>query len=433
MSNISNIQLGQTKYPLKDTFSRMYIEESVINVGFIMENENLTFTQAILKAISEAPMHSSIYIPFGTYSLTSQVVISKPLTLIGEYNGLDLDTPGSYITLINSDVTNPFIISSPGVSIKNISIKCTAVNGSIIAIQGSPTLNVFRYIDLENVFLYGNSAINGIYCGTSLIVTTFRNVRCAFCKNGFLIEGQSNTSLLFDNCWAINSYLAGFDLTNCYYSTFVNCQCDSNNSQYYGYHITSCNVVTLLGCGCEKSHRAGLFVELSNNIHANMYIVQANSDNNTSHGYVTLNSCSQVLLDCCQFVDASRMLYSNNSSFILIGCNNGNIVLDLKEMSVNGGHFEYQFPNPGSLTLTNLTNSSLTLRFINGMYWLSGIATLNGYVGTIKLPFPINFYASNIALCANGTADCRADLNGDTITVSCGEQNLKVAILISFI
>ncbi len=304
-------------------------------------------TQAFIDAIAATPVHGTVYIPIGEYKISSTIDIKKPITILGDYTGLDVEYASSAASsddykraLINSYCQNipAFEIYGGGVTMENLGIWQKVENGSrIISIsQGTGSAAVPRNNHFTNIWIngnYGGSTYAAIGIGTNgcnLITSTFDFVRIVFVRYGFVFgaSGMATTSLQFSNCWVEASIDYGYQLQTAYYCAFTGCAVDGYAATPHatgGYAFINCEGISMSGCGAEKLLRA---VQL-----------------NTSNG-VTMVGCAFAGIDNygaqisgdnvfsmigCSMLSSSTTpiaLVSSSTNYNLIGCIYQNISID---------------------------------------------------------------------------------------------------------
>lgn len=236
-------------------------------------------TQAFIDAIAATPVHGTVYIPIGEYMISNTIDVKKPITILGDYVGLDVEYASSAATsdeykrpLIHSYCQNipTFEIYGGGIRLQNIGIWQRVENGGrIISIsRGSGSATVARNNYFSNIWVngnYGGSTYAAIALGTNscnLITTTFEYCRFVFVQYGFVIgtSGSATTSLFFSNCWVEAFISYGYQLQNAYYCQLAACAADGYTATpkaLGGYAFINCEGVTLTGCGVEKT-QAGM-------------------------------------------------------------------------------------------------------------------------------------------------------------------------------
>lgn len=234
---------------------------------------------AFANAIAATPAHGTCYIPNGEYRLNSTISITKPMTLLGDYFGLDVEeynlndgtTARAPLIHAYTDNTPVIQIQSQGVKLQGLGIRAHTAGSGIKVLNGSGTSTVARNIMLDSVFIDGSkddgSYLSVGFSADQLITSDFRFCRFIFVANGFLIgkAGGASTSLHFDNCWVESFTSVGYQLVSCHYSAFTACAADGNKwvSPDYAYALVDCDSITYTGCGCENIGTCGIQLNTS--------------------------------------------------------------------------------------------------------------------------------------------------------------------------
>jgi Pectate lyase superfamily protein len=206
-------------------------------------------TAAINAAITSAGSGGGvIYLPKGTYKISSPLVVASNLIICGDGKSTVIDqttTTADAFTNNNAPVTAfrlaDMFIEGPG-------------SGSGIGVNlGTTGTAPNNFVSLERVTIDGFGS-HGLFCDT-LLVSTFRQVVSQQNgADGIHITSTStvSTSCEFGNCYALaNKGNFGWSLSNLQYSSLQACASDNNTTD--GYQLSACHAVTLNGCGCEQA------------------------------------------------------------------------------------------------------------------------------------------------------------------------------------
>ncbi|MFE4651522.1 glycosyl hydrolase family 28-related protein [Streptomyces sp. NPDC056707] len=212
-------------------------------------NGTVDDTAAIQDAIDDANAAGGgvVYIPRGTYKLTSAIALKSHVQLKGDG--------------INATVLQQTSSSSHGISGSNlelVSIEDLLVDGPGsgtgrgIHLGGTVVIYSF-YVTMRNVMVrqFGDT---GIFIDDPVTTDLYNVTSKENGAEGFYITcsdtGTVGTSTSLVTCYAHNNVGNGFRLYNMVYSTFTGCAADFNVN---GYKIEACEAVTLTGCGAEQN------------------------------------------------------------------------------------------------------------------------------------------------------------------------------------
>lgn len=232
--------------------------------------------QAFINAINSVPVHGTLYIPMGLYRLSAEIVITKPIRILGEYSGWDIwdanpDVPVTVMNkpLIKSESSNYGInVKCLGFTIENIALEMIAssTNGGLCISNENSTVELFnRFNRIVNCSFINNSSESGvgITCKYTGLTTIERCLTYGFTIGYYITQlnanKRENTSLCLFNCWALNYFGSGYNLNECYYTCLLNCACDSINENTNGYGLTKCYGTKLISCGSEKNVNGFIF------------------------------------------------------------------------------------------------------------------------------------------------------------------------------
>lgn len=371
-----------------------------VNVGSYL-NDETSFTDALNQAINDVKAHGTVFIPNGNYEYIGTLTLNKPLTLMGAYTGFDISESTTNVTNdVYKEVSITFnanvgiLINSIGVSICNLCVRNTFTSGNAcirISLDGTGSnTNVLRFINISNVTIWGNRQGYGIF-SDSIIVSTFRFLQIHECTVGIYIKKTvSSTSLLFDNCWAINCINGGYLIQDCYYSTFVSCAADSVNDASYGYYLQDCKTISFVGCGCEKTTEHAYVLWHCSDIVMNVFFTESGMTDNKAG--IKLDGCTNISLNGCTSNDDQTIktpLFAVSSTFFVNSCNFTRVNIDNNVFVINGLHYEYLFNNYEDVNAFTVNNCSLTnvnLYYVNGIKHFIGEISATENNCTITLP-----------------------------------------------
>lgn len=356
MVDFDKISINGTYYNVKDTTARQQISQQGEAIQEIDEKiENIpqmyvsldsyqgTFDQKIAAAIADCPYHGTVFIPAGVYNSAQPITINKPITILGDYTGWDPEAiPSTEYsqTQIISTASIAVLVSSIGVTIKNIAIH-TAMGAVGISLQVQNANNqVMRDFHVSNLYLIGNSEQQpsevGIQCKISIIVSSFEKVIIRNYKTGIELgeENLTSTSLLLALVWVRNTWNIGIWLKGLMYSTLTTCVVESGKQPNVvaGFYLGNCHGVTLNSCGAESIDAPAISAMLSQNLTVSSFVaVNCNSDANWQVEIGNSSLVSGLYLigspqagkygDNCAIIGASNLWYdvSNVQHSILKG------------------------------------------------------------------------------------------------------------------
>ena len=210
-------------------------------------------TLAIQNAINECPMHGTVYIPFfGTPYIITSLYIDKPIRLVSNYTGYEIDTGiiGMDTPVLQSTATGhtfAIYIRSYGVTVENLSIKTSAF-GISCDTQLMPRFTVIRNVSIDCTAPSGGNI--GLFANDCFL-STFERITVYHADRGFYI--YKGTSSTYTNCWA-RDCTSGFDVAKLYYSSFINCCADGLHS--YAFRFYQCLSTSMINCGHETNDGA---------------------------------------------------------------------------------------------------------------------------------------------------------------------------------
>lgn len=367
---ISNIE--QTVSSVYESINNINTEisdlKNIINNGKIinvLNSEGNTFTEKLKQAISECPIHGTVYIPFGEYEITETIIVNKPIRILGGYYGFEIDNYNSYVTieqystpLISCSLNIGLLLQCAGISVSNISIENNGIGDSPCVIKLDVSNTGARYgsihgLQFNNVFVIGNNCQYGVYCPHNVLVSTFNNVRVYNSQYGIKIgyNNSVSTSVVFNNCWCVNNIISNYDLTNVKYSSFISCACD-NSSCENGYVLTNCSNVKLIGCGAEGFNSSGVKLNSCTSIYVSVS-TSLTSQITTSAGAFNISNCNFILFENSRNdTKTDTDLVSSQSTFDCLGCDFVFYSIDGSSYTIDGN---FGWGPYWSLSYDNLT------------------------------------------------------------------------------
>ena len=320
---------------------------------------------AFRNALAATPVHGTMYIPNGVYYIGSTIDIKKPVTICGDYVGLDVEAESTAATadqykqaLINSYCSNSptFEIYGCGVKLANIGIwQKVANNSRMISISaGTGSATVPRNNCFSNIWLNGNygGGYANIGFGTNdcnLITSTFEFCRTIYTGYGYAIgaDNKTTTSIAFINCWAEAFTDYGYLLKHAYYCSLTGCAADgavTSPQATGGYAFNNCLGVTMDGCGTERAQRA---VQLNSSKAFAMIgcgFANINSAGTTTNACVMHGGTVSFSMIGCSILDGSsvNLIYTSGSMNIsVIACDYTNVNIGGTVLAKNGANVIY--------------------------------------------------------------------------------------------
>lgn len=220
-------------------------------------------TAAIQTALNIANLRGGgvVYLPAGTYKLSSALTLYSNITMYGDGVALSVlqQTSTSAHGLVGSNLEL--------VTLQDFTVDGPAT-GTGVGIRLTGTVVIYSfYINMTRVMVkqFGSHGILIDDPVTSVLtnVTSKENG-----GEGFYIQcsdlGTVGTSTSLIGCYAHNNTSGnGFRLYNMVYSALSGCATDNNTN---GYKIEACEGVTLTGCGAEENTGDSIQVNGGNNI-----------------------------------------------------------------------------------------------------------------------------------------------------------------------
>lgn len=238
-------------------------------------------TTAIQNAVNACAGAGVVYIPAGTYRLSSALAVGSGITIRGD---------GANATILDQYTTTANGITISGTTVTNVQILDLRINGfgtgtgvGISATADAGANPVIQLV-LRNLYIYSMGS-HGVYVLVP-IVSTFDNVEAAVCGGrGFYITGVSatttpGTSCTFLSCYANTCALDGWYINMMTYSTFIACASDSCAT---GYVVLGCQTLLFNGCGAEST-------VAKNSLDGTGFKITVDASSNLS-SEITLNTC----------------------------------------------------------------------------------------------------------------------------------------------
>lgn len=237
-------------------------------------------TTAIANAISAATANGGgvVYLPKGTYKITSALSVTDKITLMGAgsttsvistsantFNAIELTSDARRVHLSGFGIT-----SSGGVGASNAGIKMNLTLG--------PAQSVFEDLRILRFF-------KGIEYGDRFWDSTVRNVRCDECTTGAFSSGTAGTNInvVWDRFYSEEHTAVGFQVASAF--TFLLHACnfggELGGGQSQAVRITSNSQLRLVACNFEA------------------HLVAADA------GVVSVESSAQAVFDDCTWAGNS--------------------------------------------------------------------------------------------------------------------------------
>lgn len=260
--------------------------------------------KAALSAVSLAQTvrGASIYVPRGHYKLTDTLILSSyvadnanNLAIIGEgylSTWLDFSTMagGKDGILVSGDQQ----VMLRGFFLKGGAGVRDGIHMGRNLADGGANNNAVSVFDISDVRVQGCSR-DGVHHYNSYMGTMSRVYALANGRDGFHGTGY-HTSLLHQNCYALDNVAAGFNYNGIVYSAFLGCGSDLNQ---FGFVLSNARAVSYKNCGAEGNAQDGWLVFADQNTvdTTNPHMVQecydvrgVSLDNCSGYGNNTLNA-----------------------------------------------------------------------------------------------------------------------------------------------
>jgi polygalacturonase len=212
--------------------------------------DDTTAVQAAINALPTAG--GTVYIPTGTYKLTSALTLRSNLVLIGDGDGPSL----LHQTAANTDLM-------AGTALNKITIQGLYLVGTGAGTGSGLNLtkggnDAVPYVSMRDVTVesFGH---DGVAVENPIVSSFDRVLAQTNGRYGFNLYGQgggaAGTSSALSACYGNGNVTAGFRLLNIVYATLFGCAADHNP---IGYLIDTCQGVNVNGSGAEGNSTAGV-------------------------------------------------------------------------------------------------------------------------------------------------------------------------------
>ena len=292
------------------------LQDVVSVLDFIPESEHAAIkagtstydaTVNIQSAITSA---KRIYLPAGTYKITTTLRIKRDKQLYGDGAGSSIISQAGDITALDANETTDSNLVR-NIVIENLGINCaTTSTTDVCGIRLTGTVNNVWGCTIKNV------NVNGFYDGIRIDRPVLTEVnRCEVSnayRHGFNFTG-GGTSLKVRNSWGRINGGCGFLITGTLqYCTFDTNAADGNGEFGHLFQSTSSGTlypeaITVVGCGAEANTKDGFKFEDCEAFTVNSCF----SYSNTEHGF-HLSGARQTVLTGCRAI--SNTLYGIKTS-----------------------------------------------------------------------------------------------------------------------
>ena len=266
---------------------------SVINKVVIVDGVHYSADGAgIQAAINSLPSTGGkVFIPAGTYNMTSTTTLSSYVTLEGA-------GPTSTILYLADGADDPvlYATSAEGIRITNLGIDGNDGGNTDPSCHGIYFNNV-DYSEIDNVWVY-DAEDNGIYhySGTNSVISN--NILESNTK-GIRLNSSSNNNVVTGNISSSNSEY-GIQLYNCDDNTITGNTFNSNSQQ--GIHFNSSDDNTITGNTVNNNSRNGAYFGSCNN-----NSITGNTFNSNSYRGISLDNSSSNTI-------SGNTIYDNGES-----------------------------------------------------------------------------------------------------------------------
>lgn len=277
-------------------------------------------TAAIQAAIDSLPVNGgAVYIPRGTYKLTSALTLHSKLRMYGDSDGG---------TVLRQSVGSEHMFV--GVDLARITLEhmyCIGANtgtgnGVNLTIDGNACV---PYVSLNDITF--QEFYNGVDIENPIVSVFNRVIAVACTASGFYLHGQpagaAGTSVTMNGCYGNGCSTNGIYLYNMAYCTLNACAADSNA---IGYLIEGCFGVSLVGCGAEVNP-VGIKIDGGQGVGVSGSFIY----DNLTTGIVVTGAAECVVLDRCVENDPGV----GATAFIETGAGTSVALLMCKNITVN--------------------------------------------------------------------------------------------------
>ena len=402
---IQNLQVIIRDYLNSDDFQNLwkgFLTGNLPDYTYVqhyMDWLGLSAHSAITEAIKDCPLHGTVYFPRRKVTVSSPIIINKPICLQGNYTGWIFDESRSGITAdeyqefdILSSASAGIQITTPGVTTRNLSIymfKSTEDQAGILINPGEDLESkAMRYVNLEHVFVKKEGNLGfGIYMA-NLLKSTFYDVSTYWGKYGFYHAGTetptsttvtNGTSLTFLNCWAVAPAYHGYHLKEVYYSSLINCATDGFGPGEIGYYLENCKGLSIVSCGTENMKENA--VRMMNCAGCDVLFTSAKGhagyENNEEHYACYLSGCDGIRVSGFiaenQEIAKHTFLGATDSLFEITASNAKYVTDEGARISI-GGRYSKVFEIDKDKLFPNNTFTGAYIIYANGI--------LHGYINT---------------------------------------------------
>ena len=362
----------------------------ISNVVSLSDYEtNLNFGATLQSAINLVETGSIIDCTLytGSQSITSSIIINKPLTIKLGYSNINVDfdvldlnthlfnivntsnvvieglgrspksnTQPSPTSVTMTNIGSGYHIFGTGsnsITIKNLDLigiqssnyDLTTGAGGVCFLEPNPGVtqagNTVNNISLSNLFISGTRD-HGVYFVGS-ILSSVENCRISNAGGHGFFTTEGSTSTQFTNCYASSGKLAGFCIHNTSYSTLENCAAENFGA---GYWIRSSFNISLIGCGAESNKLSGALPNNDLGITFGSYTVDDWSTSFTSlisgSSYV-LTGGKNIVLNNPYSKDpgGDGPAYNDTCHFTIASTNSGSMIISPRCVNSNGPTLNY--------------------------------------------------------------------------------------------
>lgn len=215
-------------------------------------------TEAIQRAVDEAPNQSAVFLPDGQYRITEPITFgtsgrSKHLWGSGE---------ARIVTDSNAGITGAGALEMPTVEEYDFTVRDLKfdLNGGVdYAIRMGDSSDNVMQLDVQNVVVR-DPAVDGIYLERPILTTLHCVVVERPGRDGFRLTGQGTTTSL-TCCNVQGAGRHGFYIEDVVYSSYRNCSTDRTSGRGFFFDGSTAPVVnvSLINCGSERSAKESFY------------------------------------------------------------------------------------------------------------------------------------------------------------------------------